>query len=450
MSQTNIAAGSAMARKVYGAALFAKVVSAPTLVKNLTGPAPKQSDAEAKLKGQTVPDMPIVRVTDLASTAGDTVSVDAFDTVSGKPIMGDKNAEGRGVALSSSSMDVKIDNTTFGVDAGGKMSQKRTVTQLRGIAMAQLLGYFPRLDTQKALVHLAGGRGSQTGKDWVLPLASDEDFSDIMINTVKAPTYNRHLVVTGSSFTVGGARLGSIASTDLWTLNHIDELALILSDHNMGLQPIKINDDPAADDDPIKGLLFLTERQWAQIKVSSDYKTAVQTAWARKSYGTKHPLFSGEPIMWNGILIRKLPKFAIRFAISENTNIITSGNRFSATETTLAVGSMLTQVILLGSILFSRAKAGNARRWLSPAGAPSVLPSRSAGLVMGASARLKKVMGVRSNTMPTIFTRAPRATAEMIGTASARPTSARPVSTLAMASPEPLEDSICTSSPRCA
>lgn len=338
MSQTNIAAGSAMARKVYGAALFAKVVSAPTLVKNLTGPAPKQSDAEAKLKGQTVPDMPIVRVTDLASTAGDTVSVDAFDTVTGKPIMGDKNAEGRGVALSSSSMDVKIDNSTFGVDAGGKMSQKRTVTQLRGIAMAQLLGYFPRLDTQKALIHMAGARGTQTGKDWVVPLASDEDFSDIMINTVKAPTYNRHLVIKGTSFEVGGARLDAgagtpIATTDLWTLNHVDELSMVLSDHNMALQPVKIHDDPAADDDPIKGILFVTERQWVSIKASSDYKTAVQTAWARKSYGTKHPLFSGEPIMWNGILIRKLPKFAIRFKAADTVKYIAVGNRYVAAQT---------------------------------------------------------------------------------------------------------------------
>jgi len=94
--QTQVPAGSALARKVFGAALFAKTVAFAGMVKNLTGDAPKQSDAEAKLKGQTVPDMPIVRVTDLQKSAGDSVSVDAFDTISGKPIMGDKNAEGRG------------------------------------------------------------------------------------------------------------------------------------------------------------------------------------------------------------------------------------------------------------------------------------------------------------------------------------------------------------------
>lgn len=338
--QTQVPAGSPLARKVFGAALFAKVVAASSLIKNLTGEAPKQSDAEAKLKGQTVPDMPVVRVTDLSKSAGDTVSVDAFDTITGKPIMGDANAEGRGSSLSSSSMDISINNTTKVVDAGGKMAQQRTVHQLRGIAMAQLQGYFPRLHTQAGLVHLAGARGSQTGKDWIVPSASDPDFSSIMINTIKAPTYNRHLVVNGASFTVGGQQLGSIASTDLMTLAHIDELSVLMSDHNMGLQPVRLSDDPAADDDPIKAVWYMTERQWNNIKTSNSYQTAVQQAWARKSYGTKHPLFSGEPIMWNGILVRKMPKFAIRFAASENTNIITAANRYTATESVQAVSAI--------------------------------------------------------------------------------------------------------------
>jgi len=353
--QTQIPAGSPLARKVFGAALFAKTVAFAGMVKNLTGNAPKQSDAEAKLKGQTVPDMPIVRVTDLTKSAGDSVSVDAFDTISGKPIMGDRNAEGRGEALSSSSMDIRIDNTTKSVDAGGKMSQQRTLHSLRGIAMSQLVGYFGRLDNQKALVHMAGTRGTQTGKDWVVPLSSDADFADIMVNAVKAPTYNRHLVVNGTGFTAGGAQLASIASTDLWTLNHVDELAVLLSDHNFGLQPVRLNDDPAADDDPIKGVLYLTERQWAQIKTSAAFQTAVQQAWARKSYGTKHPLFSGEPIMWNGILIRKQNKFAIRHIQSDTTKIVTAANRYTATETDVTVNAGLTagyaveRSILLGA-----------------------------------------------------------------------------------------------------
>ena len=359
MAQTNVPVGSSLARKIFGAALFARTIQAPSWLTNITGPAPQQSDAEAKLKGQTTKDMPVVRVTDLSKTAGQTVSLDAFDTIGGKPLMGDVNAEGRGEKLSSSSMDISINLTTKVVDAGGKMSQQRTIHDLRGIAMANMAGYFPRLQNQTALVHMAGGRGSQTGKDWVVPLASDADFSSIMVNTVKAPTYNRHYVIE-TTLKQGGANLASIDSADVWTLDRLDELSLLLDDLEVPINPVKLGDDPAADDEPIKGVLYLTPRQWNQIKTNSggssnNWRTFLQNAWNRKSYGTKHPLFTGEPGMWNGILCKVQPRYTVRFAISENVNIVTSANKLTATETTQAVNSSLTsgyaveRALLLGS-----------------------------------------------------------------------------------------------------
>ncbi|WP_268577049.1 phage capsid family protein, partial [Escherichia coli] len=92
MSQTTVPVGSPLARKVFGAALFANTQRQPSLMNNLTGAAPKQSAAEAKLKGQTSPDMPLVRVTDLTKSQGDQVSVDLINQTGGKPIMGDKQA----------------------------------------------------------------------------------------------------------------------------------------------------------------------------------------------------------------------------------------------------------------------------------------------------------------------------------------------------------------------
>ena len=65
MPQTVIPAGHALARKIYSVAAFAATQRAPSFSKTLIGPAPQQSDAEKKLKGQTSQDFPIVRVTDL-------------------------------------------------------------------------------------------------------------------------------------------------------------------------------------------------------------------------------------------------------------------------------------------------------------------------------------------------------------------------------------------------
>ena len=343
MSQTQVPAGSALARKVFGAALFAQTVRKPGLASKLTGPAPKQSDAEAKLKGQTAPDMPIVRVTDLSKTAGDAVSVDMFNKIGGEPITGDRNAEGLGSPLTSSSMDIKINLLTKVVDAGGKMAQQRTVHQLRGLAMAQLAGYFPRLDDQQCLVHLAGARGSQTGMDWIVPTASDANFADIMINSVLAPSYNRHYVANGTGITQGGAQLASIATTDLFKIEHVDALRNLLDNMDVPMQPVKIMDDPAAEDEPLH-VLYVTAAQWNSILTNTTntvWRTILQNAWNRKSYGSKHPLFTGEAGLWNGILIRKMDRLAIQFAASETTKHITSANAAAGTETDVTVNAGL-------------------------------------------------------------------------------------------------------------
>lgn len=342
MSQTQVPAGSALARKLYSVALFAQTQKAPGFARNMTGSAPTQGDAEAKLKGQTSPDMPIVRVTDLSKTAGEAVSVDMFGPIGGKPIMGDRNAEGRGEKLTSSSMDIAIDLTTKVVDAGGKMAQQRTVHQLRGIAQANLVSWFARFEDQSSLVHMAGARGSVNSQEWVVPLQSDSEFSEIMVNAVKAPTYNRHYVADGLNLAQGGAQLGSIDSTDIFKLEHLDALRTLLDEMDYPLQPVKVADDPAAADEPM-WVYYATPRQYAALLANTTgnvLRTFQQNAWNRASYGSKHPLFKGEVGMWNGILVKKMAR-AVRFLPSDITKIVTAANAASATESDQAINAGL-------------------------------------------------------------------------------------------------------------
>jgi N4-gp56 family major capsid protein len=351
MAQTGIPVGSALARKLFGVAVFSVTQRANTLLKNMTGPAPKEADAMAKIKGQSSPDMPVVRVTDLAKTQGDQVSMDLFNVIGGKVLVGDVNAEGKGEKLTWSSVNARIDLVTKVVDAGGKMAQQRTVRNLRGFAMSAITGYFPRFENQQTLCVLAGGRGDQTGMDWVIPqqfvtgttTAADADFASIMVNPVQAPTYNRHYVVNGSGLTQGGQQLGSIASTDILKLGHIDALRALIDDMDFPLQPVKIADDPAADDEPM-WLLLLGPRQYAALvqdtTANGNIRAFQQNAWNRASYGTKHPLFRGEVGMWNGILVKKMTR-SIRFLTSSYCNIITSANALTATETQQQINGSL-------------------------------------------------------------------------------------------------------------
>ncbi len=362
MSQTNVAAGSNQAALVYGAALFAQTQKKAGTFRNMVGPKPTMAEVDGKLsKLQSSPGMPIVEIQDLTKTAGDTARMDCIDVVSAKPIMGDRNAEGRGSSMSFSSMDVSIDQWTFPVNAGGRMSQQRTVHSLRQLARAQAVGLSARYFEQRTLVQLAGARGQATGSDWVVPLqfasgassGGDADFASIMINDVLAPTYNRHYVVNGTTLTQGGAQLASIASTDDLTLDHIDQLRNIIDNLDLSLQPVKIADDPAADDEPM-WVMLCPPNVYSQLLTSGSLRSFQQHAINRANFGSKHPLFRGEVGMWNGILVKKMQR-AVRFLPSDYCKIITSANAATATETTQQINSGLTagygveRCILLGA-----------------------------------------------------------------------------------------------------
>lgn len=340
MAETNVATGSSLAVKHYSAALFANTLKGSTAIDSLVGPV-EPSAAMQKMAGQTNPGMPVVRIDNLMKSAGDVVSLDLVDTVGGEPLMGDVNREGRGSALSFSSMEIKIDLSSKVIDAGGSMSQQRTKHQLREIALAQLSGYFPRLDAQETLVHLAGARGSQMGSDWTIPTQAASSFASIMVNPVKAPTYNRHFVVNGANLTPGGQQLGSIVSTDALRLSHLDLLRKRLDDMDQPLQSVKLAGDRAAQTS--KMWVFLaTPNQYSILLTEGSLRAFQQNAINRAAYfDSRHPLFAGEVGMWNGILVIKNER-AIRFTPSESTKIVTAANAATAAETDQAVNSALT------------------------------------------------------------------------------------------------------------
>lgn len=347
--QTNVASGSNQAALIYGAALFAQTQKKAGTFRNMVGPKPTMSEVDGKLsKLQSSPGMPIVEIQDLTKTAGDQARMDCIDIATAKPIMGDRNAEGRGTNMSFSSMDVKIDQWTFPVNAGGRMSQQRTVHDLRKLARAQAVGLAARYFEQRTLVQLAGARGQADGNDWVVPLqfasgassGGDADFASIMVNSVLAPTYNRHYVVNGTDLTQGGQQLASIASTDDLTLAHIDQLRNIIDNLDLTLQPVQIADDPAAGDEPM-WVMLTPPNVYSQLLKEGSLRAFQQNAITRAAYGSKHPLFRGEVGMWNGILVKKMSR-TIRFLPSDYTNIITSANAATATESAQQVNASLT------------------------------------------------------------------------------------------------------------
>jgi hypothetical protein len=359
---TSVARGSAVANKQFSTALSAMAVRKPTPLTALTGPMPTHDKAMRKLKQQTTTEMPVVRVDELSKGPGDVVQIDCAHVVKLRPVMGDANAEGRGANLKYSTKEITLDMATLPVSAGGKMTQQRTPHSMRLNALAQLARGIPAFRWQRALTLLAGHRGKQDGTDWVLPLATDAEFADMMVNTVKAPTYNRHFVVNGATLTQGGAQLASIATTDKLKLSHIDELAALWDEMSIKMAALQIPGDPAAGDDPIKGILYVDPLVWDGLvtETTSNYnlRTFETNAMKRAAYGdlSKHPLFSGQPILWNGVLVRKM-QFAIRMDASDTVKHITSANKLAGTETDVTVAAGLSTTHQVARSIFLGAQA---------------------------------------------------------------------------------------------
>ena len=362
MSTTSIPASSPLAVKIYSEKLSVMAVRAPTLLKTLSGEMPTMEDAMRKLRQQSTNDMPVVSVTELSKGPGDTVQLNCQHVVKPRPIMGDANAEGTGAPLTHSKQDIKINTATLAVSAGGQMSQQRTAIDLRRSATMQLKGIMPRFRWQRAQVQMAGARGSQDGSDWIVPQAIDPDFAAIMVNPVAAPTYNRHWVASGATLIQGGLQANSVITTDTMKLSMIDEFSAIWDELTVRMQPIMIPGDPAAADDPIKGVLLVDPLVWDAIitdnTANNNIRTFETNAMKRASYGDlrAHPLFSGSPILWNGILMRRMST-GIRFSAGDSMQYVALANRLTGTESATTAAAVLSTTHQLARSIFLSAQA---------------------------------------------------------------------------------------------
>lgn len=395
---TNIPVGSSLARKIYSVGLFSRVQHAPGFMNLLSGEMPKEGSFAAKAKGQTSPDYPIVKAGDLAKGAGDSVSIDLFNILQGKPVMGDKRITGRMMQLTSSSMDVRIDQVRGGADSGGRMTQKRTVHNLRNISMSGLQAWMSRFEDQTTLVHLAGARGAQNTSDWVVPLATDPDFASIMVNTVKAPTKNRYFAANDATGP------DDIGTNDALTLQDVERIVASLRESTAVMQSIKIKGDEKAWNDPL-WCMFVSERVWLYLQSRTSqttWRTAVQNAFERKSAtgSARHPLFdSYETIMWNGMLIKRLNRLSIRFASGDSVIKDTGGTDGGTyTESTVTTAQPVDRSIIVGAQALAKAYGKSASDYFYDWSEEEVDHKNSVETVaaaMGGSAKIRfKIDGI--------------------------------------------------------
>ncbi|MBF0339448.1 MAG: DUF4043 family protein [Magnetococcales bacterium] len=339
--------GSIEGGRIIGASVFAEATTANTICNCMTGPEPTEADAADKLRIQSSPDYPIVRIRDLEKGSAGEVRVDSFNILEGLPVMGDARIGGRLMSLSSSSMTIRIDQIRGGADLGGNMARQRTSHNLRTIGRAGLEGWWKRYLDQCKIVHMAGARGDFNTSHCVIPLAGHPEFAGIMVNQVMAPTYNRHFYGGDAS------SIADIDPADLMTLDTVSKLRTQLDESDIPLQPVKFYDDPQAEMNPLF-ILMVTPRQWRTLQSNSsdkDWHTFLSAAGVR---GSKNPLFTGDTSgMWDGILIRKMENYPTRFKQGSSIKVATNADAYAETTTVVPTynadpNATVDRAILLG------------------------------------------------------------------------------------------------------
>lgn len=129
---------------------------------------------------------------EIASDAGDRVSFDLSVQLRQRPTFGDNRVKGKEEALRFFSDEVIIDQMRHPVSAGGKMSRKRVVHDLRKVAKDRLTDYWKAYLDEIKFVYLSGARG--INEEFIEPA----DYTGFAGNALQAPDAT-HLLFGGSA-----------------------------------------------------------------------------------------------------------------------------------------------------------------------------------------------------------------------------------------------------------
>ena len=294
--------------------LFATHMQRNSTLNRLTGAMPKGSaGAESTLRKQTSASMPIVRCQDLGKKQGDEVTFHLLNPVGAKPIMGSRNAEGRGVGVGISEDKLRVDQARFPVNLGDAMSTIRSPVEFRKLGRPIAQSLMDRYIDQSLLTHLAGARGFHNNIEWVVPTTADPDFSSILVNPVKAPTKNRHFIADAGAIKPFAVNAGEVDLTtaDVLNMGVVDSVRTVMEQIALPPPPVIFEGDKAATDSPLR-VLLVSPAQYSGFATDQSFRQLQASAIARANQANQHPLFLGEAGLWNGILIVKMPK-PIRF-----------------------------------------------------------------------------------------------------------------------------------------
>jgi|GEM_PF-826259 len=234
---------------------------------------------------------PLHRITDLQSGAGDQLRIDKFYQLGGTIVPGDSRAVGQEERVRGNGMKMWINQARKPVGTGGKMSQKRTVHDLRLQVRDKSKVFWSRWFDEELFVYATGTRGCGS-KQWLHPRntgadVASYDFGGFAGNTLNANP-STHVFWPGATGT--NVTDNTIASGDVLTPRQLEYYAYEIQQMTEPLEPIIINGEEMY-------IFIMSPYQEYIFKAGTAPAQASSDFWQMKKYGK-----SEKDLPWSGVL----------------------------------------------------------------------------------------------------------------------------------------------------
>lgn len=232
----------------------------------------------------------IQRKTELETDAGDTISFDLSVQLRGRPTYGDNRLAGKEDQLKFYTDQVKIDQVRHAVSAGGRMTRKRTMNNLRTIAKDRLSDYWSRFFDELIFIYLSGARG--INEDFI----EATDWAGHAGNSLDAPD-STHLLY-------GGSATSKLTVTTSDTMSReLVERAQVKANMMQAQDPTVANMMPVSIDGEDRYVLLMNPFQEYDLRTSSGAGWLDIQKAAAAAEGRNNPLFKGGLGMINNTVL---------------------------------------------------------------------------------------------------------------------------------------------------
>jgi N4-gp56 family major capsid protein len=244
--------------------------------------------------------LPIQLLPQLESDAGENISFDLSMQLRQQPIEGDDVQEGTEEDLKFYTDSVYIDQMRGGVDAGGRMTRKRTIHDLRRVARARQSEWWSRIFDELHFMYLSGSRGANS--EYIF----GANYTGFANNALTAPS------ATHQMYADDATSQATLIAGDIMDLTLVDRAvtkAEMMGGGSQGVPSIQ----PIMIDGEEHYVLLMSPFQAYDLRTatgSSDW-LEIQKA-AATAEGRKSPIFKGGLGMHNGVVLHK-HKGVIRF-----------------------------------------------------------------------------------------------------------------------------------------